>query len=551
MKRDLEKIASGVQDILVIGGGAHGAAIAYHAASAGYQVAMIDKNDFCSATSANSLKILHGGLRYLQHLNIKRMRHSITARREMMRLAPHLVQPLPCVMPVYGHGLRGKRVMQAALFVNDCIGWDRNKGLAPEVRLPSGFTVSKQRCQELIPSIRSEDLQGASIWHDALAVDSERLIMTYVLEAANLGALIANYTEATAIEKDKDGLHRVTLQDRLKQQTHRVTARFIINAAGPWIDNLLSTANRSEGKSQKWAMALNIISRKQIFGDHAVALEGKCQYQDTDAIIKRGKRLYFFVPWRGYTMIGTEYQASTANPDCLSVRREDIQDMINNINTIYPAAQLRYEDISFYHVGLLPMRPQLPEGQDNVQLEKNSLIREHDHEGFTGIFSVKGVKYTTAPFIAGEIVHLLQKRFSPAKNADKKMEMAENDWQAKDPHITRLLKRRYGRQAQRVGLYLKEQDSVVWIDKKAELLAAEVKYLIHEEMACTLSDIVLRRTGLGTAECPAQDVLAKIVAIMAEILGWDEARKKKEMEALLDRYSPLTLPVSLRTDLGQ
>ncbi|MDP3694941.1 MAG: FAD-dependent oxidoreductase, partial [Desulfocapsaceae bacterium] len=308
MKRDLKKLASETLDILVIGGGAHGATIAYHAAMAGYKIAIIDKKDFCSATSANSLKILHGGLRYLQHLNIKRMRHSIMARREMMRLAPHLVQPLSCIMPAYGYGLRGKKIMQAALFLNDCISWDRNIGLPADIQLPPGFTVSKQRCQELIPGIKTENLHGASIWHDTLAVDTERLIMTYLLEAERLGALAANYAEATGVNMDGDGLYCVSIKDTFTQQVHIVKTRFIVNAAGPWIENLSSVLKSPDSTPQKWAMALNVIIRKRIFEKHAVALEGNNTYEDKDAIIKRRKRLYFFVPWRGYTMIGTDYQ---------------------------------------------------------------------------------------------------------------------------------------------------------------------------------------------------------------------------------------------------
>ena len=295
MKRDLKKLASETLDILVIGGGAHGATIAYHAAMAGYKIAIIDKKDFCSATSANSLKILHGGLRYLQHLNIKRMRHSILARREMMRIAPQLVQPLPCIMPAYGHGLRGKKIMQAALFLNDCISWDRNIGLPADIQLPTGFTVSKQRCQELIPGIKTENLHGASIWHDALAVDTERLIMTYLLEAENFGALAANYAEATGINMDGDGLYCVSVKDTFTQQVHIVKTRFIVNAAGPWTSSLSSAFKSPDSTPQRWAMALNVIIRKKIFEKHAVALEGNNTYEDKAAIIKRGKRLYFFI----------------------------------------------------------------------------------------------------------------------------------------------------------------------------------------------------------------------------------------------------------------
>jgi glycerol-3-phosphate dehydrogenase len=544
MKRDLKKLASNVLDVLVVGGGAHGATIAYHTAMAGYKVAIVDKNDFCNATSANSLKIIHGGLRYLQHLNIKRMRHSIIARREMMQLAPHLVQPLSCIMPAYGHGMRGRKIMQAALFLNDCISWDRNVGLPANIQLPSGFTVNKQKCQELIPGINDEDLHGASVWYDAIAIDTERLILTYLLEAANLGALAANYTQATGVNMDGDGLYCASLKDMFTQQVHIVKTRFIVNAAGPWIENLFPVTKNSDMTSQKWAMALNIIIKKNLFGEHAVALEGNRAYEDKDAVIKRGKRLYFFVPWHGHTMIGTDYQASTANPDCLQIKREDIQNMLDDINAIYPPGHLTYEDVSFYHVGLLPMSQNPETKTSDVQLVKNSQIFEYDKKGFKGIFSIQGVKYTTAPHIATELVHLLQKRFSPAKCVQNKHLASEDKWQTNNQEISKLLKKKYGQQAAQVSHYIHgKQDDAMWIDQTIGVLKAEIEYLIQEEMACTLADVIFRRTGLGTAECPSKIILEKIAAVMAEFLNWDKEREKKEIDNVLFRYSPLILSV--------
>lgn len=538
MKRNLRQLSSRNLDVLVVGCGAHGAVVACHAAKAGYKVALLEKNDFCGATSANSLKILHGGLRYLQHLNIKRMRHSIVSRREMMRLAPHLIQPLPCLMPLYGYGFRGRPAMQAALFLNDCIGWDRNMGLAAEVCLPSGRTISKKKCQEIVSGVRDDGLQGAAVWYDALAVDTERLILAYLLEAAEYGALAANYAEVTGVALDGDGLYHVAFRDKFTRQVYTVKTRFVINAAGPWLENLLLAKKTSKNQPQRWALALNVVIRKQLFEKYAVALEGTRSYEDKDAIIKRGKRLYFFVPWRGYTMIGTNYRASTANPDCLSVQREDIQSMLQDINETYPAAQLEFSDVSFYHAGLLPMSNGSVERDENVQLEKNSLILEHDKSGFKGIFTIKGVKYTTAPHIATEIVRLLQQRFAPAGAAEKAWSVCNKEL-ASSQDVKDLLYGRYGQRACLVGKYLHEINDDVWLDRTVGLLEAEIHYLIHEEMAFTLSDIVLRRTGLGTAECPARKILEKIALVMAEILGWDEDRQHHEIEEVLSRYSPL------------
>jgi len=161
MKRDFERIQNTLFDLLVIGGGIQGATICYKAAQHGLRVLLLEKGDFCGSSSANSLKILHGGLRYLQTLDFRRMRDSIRSRHEIMCFAPHLVAPLACIMPAYGHGLKGKEVMRLAMLLNDGISMDRNVGLSPDKCLPAGHSLSKAQCLAQIPGISTDNLHGA------------------------------------------------------------------------------------------------------------------------------------------------------------------------------------------------------------------------------------------------------------------------------------------------------------------------------------------------------------------------------------------------------
>lgn len=542
-KRDIPKLCATTFDLLVIGGGVHGATITCHAAKAGYHTALVEKNDFCGATSANSLKILHGGLRYLQHGNIKRMRHSIIARREMMQMAPYLVEPLPCIMPLCGRGLRGPVAMRTALFLNDCIGWDRNHGLPAALHLPKGHIVSTQKCREVIPGIATEALHGGAVWYDALAVNTERLVLEYILESCDYGAEAANYAQVTAVEKGDDGLYEVTILDRLSKQVHRMKTRCIVNAAGPWFEEILQPPGPGPEKKQQWALALNIVSRKKIFHEYAVALEGKSRYEDRDALIQRDRRLYFFVPWQGYTMIGTEYEASDAGPDSLRVSRETLQNMVDEVNAIYPPAQLNYEDLSFYHAGLLPMRSEAE--SDAVQLTKNSTFFVNHGDKCNRIVSVKGVKYTTAPWIAREITAYLKKHCQPSRLGGAPKEFSKNIEPRDGENIALYtsLAIKYGKRAMKILSLLPQPDDTRR-DKASQLLRAEVRYLVTEEMACTLADIIFRRTALGSAECPQRDVLVQTAAFMGEILGWDEARRESEIDEVLLRYSPLVVPAS-------
>lgn len=540
MKRALDTICSGVLDVLVVGGGIHGAAIGYHAAKAGYRTAVLDKKDFCGATSANSLKILHGGLRYLQHGNIRRMRHSILSRREMMRLAPYLVKPLPCMMPLYGGVLQNRMVMRTALFINDCVGWDRNQGLPVELHLPGGHVVSRQKCREVISNIEDDGLRGAAVWYDVLALDTERLVLEYLLEGESFGVEAANYAAVAAVERENAGNYCVTVEDRLHGQERLVRAKFVVNASGPWFDEqVFASTEQKEPRKQKWALALNLISKKKIFDEYAVALEGQTIYRDSDSLVKRDKRLYFFVPWRDYTMIGTEYSVCPTGPDGMSVKWETIRKMVEEINAICPQAGLQYDDISFFHAGLLPI--QNCSEDENIQLEKNSTFAAYDDNGQRGILSLKSVKYTTAPHIAHEVVRYLAKRYQSSKTVMHKdalptsegIEDAENEFKGH-------LQRRYGPRAKRVLQYMDDgKEKNPWIGTGDYLLKAEVEYLIAEEMVCRLGDIVFRRTGLGTAECPSPNLLQDMAEYMGDLLGWDAPAKEKEVQGVLRRYAPL------------
>ena len=215
MKRDIEKLSETEYDVVIIGAGIYGACAAWEAASRGLKAALIDKGDFGSATSANSLKIIHGSLRYLQDLDFKRMRESSNERRVLMKIAPHLVHPMPVVMPTYGHGAKGKEIMKLALLVNDIITFDKNKGNSPEKHIPRGKIISKNECIEILPDIDKKGLTGAALWYDAQMHNSERLTLAFVQSAANAGADVANYVEADRFVMDGNKVTGVKAIDNL------------------------------------------------------------------------------------------------------------------------------------------------------------------------------------------------------------------------------------------------------------------------------------------------------------------------------------------------
>ena len=557
MKRNIKKLADSTFDIVVVGAGIHGATIALEAAKAGFSVALLEKGDFGSSTSANSLKIVHGGIRYLQHGDFKRMRESITSRRSMMQFAPHLVKPLPCLMPTYGHGIKGHEMMRLAFGIYDLVALDKNVGLSADNSLSLGKSIDKTEVKWAVPGVSEEGLTGGAVWYDALAENTERLTLEYVKEAVRYGAVAVNYTEVVDIESDSGQVKAVVAQDNLKGDGQiSISCDRVINAAGPWVGALVGD-NSSLG-SQQWASAVNIVVKKRLFKKYAVGLEGYTDFVDKDALIKRGKRLFFFVPWlEKYTMVGTTYKSYHGKAEDLDLsKRELLQGFLDDINKVYPVGELTLGDVTFCHAGLVPMNESDDSEQDSVQLDKSSQIIDHSRtEQIDGFYSIKGVKYTTAPVIAQDMVNIICKKDGREKRTSGLYVSAEPLNVDHGPMIQQLgdefkvvkqhLKKTYGSDWRSVVKYLvykgdSVHDTPLWLSVDPQMLEAEVMYFIHDEMAITLSDVILRRSNIGAAEEPEEKVLATIADVMARELDWSEDDKHEQISRVKQFFAPLS-----------
>ena len=536
MKRNITRLSTTTFDLVVIGAGIYGAAISRVLARHGYLTALIDKGDFCQATSANSLKILHGGLRYLQHLNLKRMRESIVCRRELMQFSPHLVQPLSCLMPTRGRRTRSKAVMATAFALNDAISYDRNAGLPTELHLPRGRIMSKHAFAAILPELPPESATGAANWYDGLAENTERMAIEHILDAAEYGACPANYVQAEEILFNDNTVTGVLATDRQTGKTLTIATRLVINAAGPWFTRLLQQSG-VPCPQVDWAKAINLVVKKQLHPKYAIGLESREEYQDKDAVFKRGKRLYFFVPWRGYTMIGTTYKPFHRPADEFSVEQQDIDEILDEVNAIYPNYRLSPNDVTFVHSGLVPMS-EAPTDTDDVQIEKNSQIIDHGQaDGPSGLISVKGIKYTTAPHAARELLRMVRNRFSPSPT---RQPASKNDNVAEKNIIPDRLQKKYGRFADAVMPFITKEDGDRPVCDGLDLTCGEVQYYIQEEMALTLSDVILRRSDLGTAQCPDTKLLEALAAYMARQLHWDNEEQNRQLDSVRTFYAPLS-----------
>ena len=544
MKRDPKSLAASTFDLAVVGGGIYGAAIAREAALCGLSVALVERQDFASATSSNSHKVIHGGLRYLQHLDLPRVRESLHERCVLERIAPHLVHPLPVVVPTFGHGLRGKELLSLGVVLHRLFATATGaragiiKGLEPG-------PIGRRRLLELLPGLERSDATGGVVFYDSQVYSSERLVIGYLHAAADSGAMLANYVEAVGFLREGGRVGGVLARDTAEGSTFELRARAVVNAAGPWIAQLLASAGMGwrEGPAVR---GLNVVTR-QLFPTVAAGLYGRASHDDAAAMLRRGQRLYFLVPWRDRTIIGTAYSPFAEDPSTLSVGPADVEKLLAEVNFAYPAARLTLADVSLVYAGLLPSSGVSPRTGE-IQVAKQYRIQDHSADGSPGLFSVEGVKYTTARDVAARFVERLFRSWSktpppprstervlPGGSVGRLADYVRSEirrWPALPAAALERLVRTYGSAYGEVLRYLDSPDA----PEEAALLRTETLHAVRDEMALTLGDVVFRRTEIGSAGHPGRATLETVAGVLATELRWDPQRIEREIADVESRY---------------
>jgi len=542
MKRDLVELTRRKYDLLVIGGGIYGVCVAWDAARRGLSVALVEKGDFGHATSSNSLRVIHGGLRYLQHGDVRRVRRSIEERAAFMRIAPHLVHALPILIPTYGHSLRGKEILSLAIFINKIVGFDRNCLAGAHNRLLEGQVISKQECLRLFPGVCEKSLTGGAIVYDCQTSNSERLVLAFAQSANQMAAELANYVEAAELLIDRDGVRGIKARDMLTGNELTVAARVVVNASGPWVETVLGGL---AGRSRKMSLskAFNLLIDRQLIPNHAVGVYGRNAFQDHDAILNKGSRLFFITPWHNRSLIGTAHLPYEGDPSNFQITEAEVQCFIDEINDAYPTGALKLRDVEHAYSGLLPAAE-----SGGVQLLRHHRLYDHQKEDrIDGLISVSGVKFTEARYVAEKTIDMVFRKLGskPPKSMtavvplfggqiDNFEKFLTEETQRRSRELTadviRLLISHYGSSYTNVIKYGKGTSGACQetLDL-ASVTNAEVLHGIREEMAQKLVDIVLRRTTLALPGKLTEASLNTAAAVMAQELGWNEERVRREV----------------------
>lgn len=545
MNRNLSELSKNIFDLVIVGGGIFGVCAAWDAVSRGLSVALVEKGDFAHATSANHFKIVHGGIRYLQHMDIKRIRESSHERAALLRIAPHLVSPMPIVIPTYRHGLKGKTVLKTGMLIYDLITMDRNRGLQEGNMIPRGKFLSKNQVLDYFPAIESDGLTGGAVFCDGQMYNPPRIAVSFLKSATAKGLAAANYVEVTGFLKNNLRIYGVTAKNLLTGDEFEIRSKVVLNTSGPWAHRIIEDKlNLELDPRPVFSRDLALVVKKKPLHKFGLALTTKSE--DADSIIDRGGRHLFIVPWRGYTLIGVWHKIFDRAPEKIVVADEELEEYANEVNKIYPSLNFSVGDIAMVNTGLTLFGSKKNQGKMTMSFGKRSLIIDHAKaHRIEGILTLVGVRATTARGMAEKAIqHVFKKlgKIAPASQTanltiyggdinDLNQLTTDANRQYNDKFnqdvISNLI-HNYGSRFEDVLQLVAEDSEHAKTLNGTNILRAEIVSAIRSEMAQRLSDVVFRRTDMATAGHPGEKALKECLQITAKELGWNEQRTHNE-----------------------
>jgi glycerol-3-phosphate dehydrogenase len=544
LRRDIRRLSSEPFDVLVVGGGASGAATAREAALRGFNTALLEREDFSSGASAHCFKVVHGGIRYIQHADIKRLRGSCFERAVLLRIAPHLVAPLPFVIPTYGRGKSSRWFLGTGMLLYDALSADLNRhvpDLARRVKRTRFF--SRSETLELFPDIEAAALTGAAAFEDGQMYNPPRLVLAFAGAASQFGAAVANYVEASRLLTEGTRVVGVEAIDRLDGSRFEVRARMVINAAGPWAEGLLQPGYGQPGTYSRDTCFM--VDRK-FATPMALAVQGRAK--DSDALLARNSRHLFLVPWRNSTLVGVWHSIVPRDPDSVGLPRTELRQFIDEFNTCYPNLQLRESEVRRADFGLVPFGDASSQ-HGGLSFGKQSRLIDHRQQGQSGLITLISVRYTVARRDAVDALDLataqLDGRSSPHDSttsplAGGEIDDFESSLRAYKSQLPAWLTeksaegmfRNYGTHAPRVMELAAREPALAHCFTGSHVSLAEAAYAVRTEMARRMTDVVFRRTELGTDGHPGVAALDELQTLLAKELSWSAQQAGEEREAV-------------------
>lgn len=539
LKRYIEEHKNQVFDLIIIGGGITGAAVAYAASSRGLKVALFEKKDYGGATSAATSKLIHGGLRYLANMEFKLVRESLQERRILGNIAPNFVYPLPFMFPNYVKWKGNMWKMMSGMFLYDTLSFDKKYTWDKSKQLPNHKTLSYQKTIKSEPNIIKEKLRNSTVFYDYQSIFPERLTLAFIKSAVEYGAKVSNYSLVENFSFGKpDEINGIIVKDVFSNNTKTIHAPLVVNCGGTWADVILNLALRKKSCHKvRRSEGIHIITKK-IAGNHVISLQKK-----------EGGHM-MIMPWRGHSLIGTTDREYNGSPDNYKVSKQSLYEVIDAVNNNY-GKKIAYNDILHAYGGLRPLVDDQTEGSYNTS--RRYEVLDNAEEGIEGLITVEGGKYTTSRGLAFHVMNLIQKKIdkklcnsysyklylSGCEIKDmnefmRKQHLQYDDFFGND--TVEYVSRNYGTQSHTVFQIAQENSKYAEVVSHDGELLSEVVYAIKHESAMTLKDILLRRTGIGTLGKPKEEFIQKVIKVASELLKWNDERQQDEYNSIIELY---------------
>lgn len=531
-------------DVAVIGGGITGVQVARHAAGRGLRTILIERDDYGSGTSAATTKAIHGGLRYLEQYDFGVVAESVSERHYLGLAAPHLVQPRSFLLTAYDWSTPPAPVLGAGVALYEAMALRRNVGVPRDIRSPRFRWIGRKKLLGQVPWLDPEGLVGAWRHDDTLNIHPERLLLAILNSFVADGGTAVNHAEVTGLlGRPGERIRGVQVRDTLSGTVEKVEATVTVNAAGPWVADVLGDLAEDAGVRVKQAKGVHLFTR---------------DLGNRDAVYVRGRNGRHIVvnPWQGRTLVGPTDTPVDGDADSVDTTVEDITLLRETLDSVSVRPLVR-EDVRDTIVGV---RPLIDDGSDTYTSSRRFDVRDHALNGLPGLFTVSGGKWTTGRKMGEKVIdtvieashrHLPPTRAFDSRRLSLSTSFGDYDTvraafeaaaarrpEAGLPRDTRVhLARLYGTDHEKVlALVAADRTLAARLGDSADI-AAQAVYAVTAEAARTLADVLDRRLTVGTLGLVDARVIDRVAGLIAPLLGWSEDRRQAEVEAYLGRQN--------------
>jgi glycerol-3-phosphate dehydrogenase len=528
-------------DLIVIGAGINGLGIARDAAERGLRVALVEQEDFCAGVSAWSGRLVHGGLRYLEHGDVPLVRESLRERERLFHVAPHLVKPVRLIMPFFSKNTRPSWMIRLGMIAYDVLSFDKS--------VKSHRVMSTKAVTERFTGIETTGLSGAALFTDGQVEFAERLCTELAVAAGEAGATFYLHSRVTRILVD-DGRVTGVEATRDSGDVFTLTADITVNAGGPWVDDVLHGTDAASSIESKRLIGGSKGSHLIVDAFPGAPRDVVYYESQTDG------RLVLVIPWMGRYLIGTTDQLFDGEPDSARCEPDEVEYLLTEVNTLMPEAKLSVSDVLYTYSGVRPL-PFNP-GVSEWKIPRSHIVLDHAKTGYTGLLSIVGGKLTTYRQLAQDATDVVVKQlkrgarkpvskdapFPGARSTDMatfatsfvQTTVVERD-------SAQRLVELYGTRAEMiVELVARNPKLGERFDPKSAAIAAELVFAVTNEYAETLTDVFARRILLAFEPGHGLEGVTRASNILGEQLGWTAKQRKANEAEYLQWLDHLRIP---------